>query len=271
MDFLPENYESAVKQKSYWKMSEMQPGDNRFRIVQRPIAGWLDWKDARPHRFPPNQKPLKPFDPTKEIKAFWSCYVWDYIRKDLFVLEITQATVIKSLIHLAKDEEWGDFTLYDLKLKKEGSGQQTKYMLSPLPPKPLSDEIKLALKAKPVILEALYHGGDPWDWAAQPGQKSTVVEPSSLSMPAAPRIDPKPNKEAPDLFSLKQPIEELKESLELENIQTSRLEEWISLRAQTKGETRDNVIKACLEKATFAGFKKAFSSWLAAPKAALAS
>lgn len=254
MDFLPENYESAVKQRSYWKMSEMLPGDNRFRIVDRPIAGWLDWKDKRPHRFPPNQKPLKPFDPEKEIKSFWACYVWDYARKDLFILEITQATIIKALINLAKDEEWGDFTGYDLKLKKEGSGQQTKYLLSPLPPKPLAEEIKLALQAKPAYLEALYHGGDPWEWATNMVKKTEVFVPKAAAI-------------QPQVITGRSPLDELKEALELDKIPIDRLEEWVKRRAQTKNESCETVVKACLGKEVLPSFKKSFLKWISAPEA----
>jgi len=253
MDFLPENYEYASKSTSYWKMKDMLQGDNRFRIVQKPIAGWIDWKDNKPFRYPPKNKPLKPFDPEKEVKSFWSVYVWDYARKDLFILEITQASIIKSLINLAKDEEWGDFTNYDLKLKKEGSGQQTKYLLSPLPPKPLSDEIKAALKAKPANLEALYYNGDPWTW-----------------VPSNEIIDSRANEAPFQASSAISPLEELKESLELEKVPTARLEEWIKLRCQTKNDTPENVIKACLEKALFPKFIKSFAKWLSEPAEAMA-
>lgn len=246
MDFLPENYEYASKSTSYWKMKDMLPGDNRFRIVQKPIAGWIDWKDNKPFRYPPKNKPTKSFDPEKEVKSFWSVYVWDYARKDLFILEITQTSIIKSLINLAKDEEWGDFTNYDLKLKKEGSGQQTKYLLSPLPPKPIADEIKLALRAKPANLEALYYNGDPWSWEA----RDEIVDPRANEVPSESTIG-------------MTPLEELKESLEIERVPTDRLEEWIKLRCQTKNEAPDVVIKACLEKGVLPRFIKSFNKWLA--------
>jgi hypothetical protein len=96
------------------------------------------------------------------MRPFWSCYVWDYKRQDLFILDITQSGIIKSLSSFGSDEDWGDFTKYDLKIKKEGNGKDTRYSATPLPHKPLTKEIETALAASPVRLEALYENKDPW-------------------------------------------------------------------------------------------------------------
>ncbi len=48
--FLPEGYEISKKEKKYWKLSEMKDGDNRLRIVMKPIVGWLDWNEKKPVR-----------------------------------------------------------------------------------------------------------------------------------------------------------------------------------------------------------------------------
>jgi hypothetical protein len=162
MDYLPEGFEELTSNKAYWKMKDMKDGENRLRIVQRPIGGWLEWKDKKPYRYRPNQKPEKPLDPSQPIRAFWTCYVWDYAREALFILEITQNSIMKSLMQYAKDEEWGDFTKYDIKIIKEGAGKETKYHVSPVPHKPMSEKILKALNESPVNLEALFSGGDPW-------------------------------------------------------------------------------------------------------------
>jgi hypothetical protein len=162
MDYLPEGFEELTSNKAYWKMKDMKDGENRLRIVQRPIGGWIDWKDKKPYRYKPTEKPAKSFDPSQPMRAFWSCYVWDYAREALFILEITQNSILKALTQYAKDEEWGDFTKYDIKIIKEGAGKETKYHVSPVPHKPMSEKILKALNESPVNLEALYSGGDPW-------------------------------------------------------------------------------------------------------------
>lgn len=161
-NFLPDGYETLRSEKKYINLGKLPEGEIRLRIVQKPIAGWIDWKDQKPHRYKPNQQPKNSFDPEKPMRAFWAVYVWDYAREDLFVMEITQNTIKKSLEEYALNEDWGDLTQYDIKIKKEGTGKETKYTVIPIPPKPMAQEILMALEFTPVRLEALYEGKDPW-------------------------------------------------------------------------------------------------------------
>jgi hypothetical protein len=159
---LPEGQEHLKTEKKYIRPAQLKEGENRFRVVQRPIAGWLDWENNKPKRYRPDEKPKRSFDPDKPAKAFWDMYVWDYDKKDLYVFEVTQNSLIKSLEGIITDEDWGDMTGYDIKIKKEGSGKDTRYSVQPIPHKPMPDEVKTCLKASPVRLEALYDNGDPW-------------------------------------------------------------------------------------------------------------
>lgn len=163
MSFLPNGFEKLKTERPYWKMSQMKEGENRMRIVTQPICGWIDWKDAKPIRYRADQKPLKSADPLKPVRPFWACYVWDYAREGLYVLEITQARIQQALTNYALDEDWGDFTKYDIKIRKEGSGKETKYHVTPMPHKPMAEKTAQALEAMPVRLENLFDGGDPWD------------------------------------------------------------------------------------------------------------
>jgi len=157
-DFLPQDYEAPQGSGSYMKF---QKGDNKFRILSKPIVGWLDWKDKKPYRFQMNQKPEKPLT-DKPIKHFWAFLIYDYADRSVKILEITQATIQKSIADLSKDEEWGAPFEYDLKVNKKGEDLNTEYGVTPSPKKPLSDEIKQAALDKPCYLEALYSGSDPW-------------------------------------------------------------------------------------------------------------
>lgn len=181
MEFLPDGYESLKIEKPYWKMSQMKEGDNRLRIVSRPIAGWIDWKDGKPLRYRPGKQPSKSFDSLKPMRPFWCMHVWDYERQGLYVLEITQNSILKTLESLAKDPDWGDFLGYDIKIKKQGSGKDTKYGVTPLPHKPYSDAIVKAMKETPIRLEALYDGGDPWKDLDASAPITPAKEESSLS------------------------------------------------------------------------------------------
>lgn len=157
--FLPDNYEAPSGSDNYLKL---QNGENKFRILSKPIIGWLDWKDKKPHRFQMQAKPEKPFDPAKAIKHFWAFLVFDYSDQKVKILELTQSGIQKSITNLSKDDEWGAPFTYDLKINKKGVELDTEYSVTPSPKKDLSDEIKKAALEKPCNLEALYSGSDPW-------------------------------------------------------------------------------------------------------------
>lgn len=161
--FLPQGYEATTQSKKrYINLSKLPEGEHRFRILSKCIAGWLDWKDNKPHRFRIEEKPNAAFDPLKPIKSFWAFLVWDYSSNDIYIMEITQNGVKKSLEELVTNEDWGDPMGYDIKIKKEGAGKDTIYSVIPVPHKPVNSSIKDALSATKVRLEALYDGTDPW-------------------------------------------------------------------------------------------------------------
>jgi hypothetical protein len=234
MNFLPEGFDKIKTTRPYWKMSEMKDGDNKFRIVCRPIAGWVDWEGTKPIRYLPENKPT-PVNADKPAKPFWSCYVWDYAREGLYILEITQSTILKALVNYAQDEDWGDFTKYDFKLRKEGSGKDSKYFLSPLPHKEMNEKIRKALEAAPVRLEALYEGRDPWDVNSM--DLSKVQDGSSL---------------------LAGGIDELKEYLEVDGIDTSYLDSYLEMLSKSKGQTVDQIIESALIPQLLPKFKSAY-------------
>lgn len=160
-DFLPPDYEQPKGASPYMKFTE---GENRFRILSKPIIGWEDWaEDKKPVRFPMNEKPERPINPKKAIKHFWAMIVWNYQTQQVQVLEITQSTVQSAINNLIKDAEWGAPYFYDLKVTRTGEGMDTEYSVAPSPHKPVSTEVMQAFADKPCRLEKLFAGGDPFD------------------------------------------------------------------------------------------------------------
>lgn len=158
-DFLPQDYEAPQGSSSYMKL---QDGENKFRILSKPIVGWVDWKDKVPYRFVMNAKPEKPLD-KNPIKHFWAFLVFDYADQSVKILEITQSTIQKAITDLNKDEEWGAPYEYDIKVIRKGKDLKTEYSITPSPKKPLSEEIKKAALDKPCCLPALFTNSDPWE------------------------------------------------------------------------------------------------------------
>lgn len=229
MNYLPEGFETLQAPKSYINLSKLPEGEFKYRIVQRPIAGWIDWLDKKPCRYRPDEKPAKSFDPEKPMKAFWSCYVWDYAQEGLFIMEVSQMGVIKALTDLGRNEDWGDFTDYDIKIKKEGSGKETKYSVMPCPHKPLGKHIEMAIAERPVNLDALYEGGDPWNDkpvnVAHTVLRKQVVETKDEELEG---------------------IDALKETLFKEGLDLTYLDEFIEKIAKKKGQTSSQVIESAL-------------------------
>ncbi len=158
-DFLPIDYEAPKTGGNFMKL---QNGENKFRILSKPIIGWLDWKDKKPLRFAFNNKPDKPIDPKKPIKHFWAMVVWNYSECKIQILEITQSGIQKSIINLTNDADWGSPYSYDIKINRSGDGLDTEYSVNPIPHKVISDEIKQAYNDKPCDLQMLFAGEDPF-------------------------------------------------------------------------------------------------------------
>lgn len=261
MGFLSEDYKKQLSNKRYWKPSEMPEGDNRFRIVQAPVHGWIDWKDDKPYRYHQDDKPKESFSGNDDdLKGFVACYVWDYKRKDLYILNFEQKGIIFALDRLSDSEEWGDLTRFDLNLHKKGNGQKVKYTLTTFPPRSASEEIKDALREKPANLEALFNNGDPFKGLN--GLQSTISVLDESEDPNEKIIDPGAKEVRSVTFPEVGDLSILKERLDWEGIDHSRVMEWIDLRARTKNERPETVIKTCLQNEVFPKFVKAFSKWL---------
>lgn len=162
--FLPEGYQSPKLSNSYTKL---QDGENKIRILTKPILGWEDWNENKPVRYRYENKPAKPFDSSKPIKHFWSFVVWNYNEEQIQILHITQATIRNSIEMLCNDNDWGAPFNYDIKIVKKGEGVKTEYAINPLPHKPINPYIIDCFKEKPCNLEAMYNNDDPFssEWS----------------------------------------------------------------------------------------------------------
>ncbi len=163
MSFLPEDYTAPKSSSFYMKLVE---GENRIRILSKPIMGWEDWYEKKPVRFGMNEKPAKSFDPKKPVRHFWAFIVFNYIENEIQIMQVTQATIRKSLESLCKDADWGAPFGYDIKIMKSGEGVDTEYAVNPVPHKPVAQEIIEAFNDRRCNLNALFANADPFakDW-----------------------------------------------------------------------------------------------------------
>ena len=163
--FLPSNYKVPQSGGNYLKLKS---GDNRVRIMGNPLIGWVYFnssdKPVRSIEKPENMvNPKEREGGTIEApKEFWAMPIWDYSDKTIKIAEITQKSIKEAIVDLHMSEFWGDPLKYDLNIKKSGEKLSTEYNVQPLPATPVPVEAENALIAKPIKLEALLTGGDPF-------------------------------------------------------------------------------------------------------------
>lgn len=163
-NFLPDNFEVKNGSGNYMKL---QPGANRFRILSKPLLGYVWWvnDNGKDH---PKRVPLDQTVPVVEIeregdpKQFMTFAVWNYQDERVQILELTQKGLQRTIGSLSRDADWGDPREYDLVIDRVGEKQQTQYSLQPKPRKALDKAIEEKWKGTMVRLEALYEGADPF-------------------------------------------------------------------------------------------------------------
>lgn len=78
------------------------------------------------------------------ISQRYAWVVWNFDEAEAQILQLS-VTSFRQLKALAEDEDYGDPETYPIKITREGSGTDTKYMITPSPkPAPLSTEAKAA-------------------------------------------------------------------------------------------------------------------------------
>lgn len=151
---------------SYMKL---ETGDNQFRAISKPIAGWIVWETDEDDNKKPVRSKLEdgePDAPSEEEmdrpKKFLALAVIDRADDEVKILEITQQSIIKAIKALAENAKWGNPFTYDINVVKKGEGKKTRYTVTPEPKEPLSKALIKAAAEKPCNLDALYEGEDPW-------------------------------------------------------------------------------------------------------------
>lgn len=159
MSRLDEEYEAPVKKWwAYFKPSETK---TKIRIMGRPITGWIDRQDKQPTRT--KEKPTSNYDNARPAKHFWAMVIWNYVKEQFEIREITQATIREQLTIL-KDWDWGNPVKYDLVVHKEWKDLDTKYFVSTTPSgiTPVAQEVNDKFINMTIDLNELYTGWNPF-------------------------------------------------------------------------------------------------------------
>lgn len=172
--FLPEGYKIPKKSDQFMKLTV---GQHKFRIMTAPMMGFVFFAEETDSQGNKTLTPVRRleemgnFTPEEMIelnakknekgalegsKYFWVVLLWDYEDKRFKVLEVTQITILDSLMAFYKHPEYGDPRKYDITITRTGTTKNdTEYTVLPSPPKKVSLEIEKAFNELQFNLDAL--------------------------------------------------------------------------------------------------------------------
>ena len=177
-DFLPD-YEMEDQIQSNW-LNLDKNGTYRFRMMgimgdeHLFIDGWEAWEevvniDGDVKRIPHRRKYVRGEKAPKELteldrggnpKYFWMFVViHEGVPK---ILEIRQKTIRGAILEYSRDEDYGDPRGYDITITRSGHMKDTKYLVTPKPPSPATQEMLDAVADAKINLQAIWEGGQPF-------------------------------------------------------------------------------------------------------------
>lgn len=180
---------------------KLQQGENTFRVLGDVITGYEYFNNkGKPVRSVNEPEGIPEDIGEKEgklnpIKYFWAMVVWNYKEERIQIAEFTQKkTILNPLEAYWNKSNWGELTQYDITITKKGSTiNDTEYAVMANPKEKLDKKIEDAYKAKPINLDALYTGDDPFSSKAPAVPKGTIKTPSGIEYPEdAPNPDDVP-------------------------------------------------------------------------------
>ena len=135
--------------------AKFQPGENRFRILDAPVMGYIYWQENTPVRVPS----VSDVPSGEKPKHFWHMPVW--MDDEVKLLDCDKQTVLKDLKRLDDSKEWGNLLHYDVIVNRDGQMMDTTYSVQPCPKADLSEEGAEAWVEfkKTFDKEAIFEGG----------------------------------------------------------------------------------------------------------------
>jgi hypothetical protein len=156
---LPEDYQVPQSKSNFYKFVK---GENKFRIVSKPVIGYQHWVEEGKTKRCIRSKEVTG---AKDEKHFWAFIVYNYEENALQLLELTQKGIMNAIQTIIKKENKGDVFKYDFYVDKKGEKMDTEYVVSNSDNDTKENEvIKEAVdKATILDLSLLFEGGDPFE------------------------------------------------------------------------------------------------------------
>lgn len=161
-NWLPPDYEPPQTTGKYMKLAV---GDNIFRALDKPIFGFVAWKDKKVQRRRENTFKPADLDAGTKAKHFWAFPVWNYAANCVQVLELTQSTVQEAIKNLSRNAKWGSPLAYDVVVTAKGEKMDREYQVVPEPKSDLPEAAYAAWSEAQLAgfdISRLFDGGDPF-------------------------------------------------------------------------------------------------------------
>lgn len=139
-------------------------GDTTFRVLAPAIVGYEYFNtDNKPVRSEEMFEETPDIKKDGSVKHFWAFPIWNYEAERVQILELTQKSIMTAMKALIDNPKWGNPIAYDITITRKGSTMNdTEYAVMPNPHTSISDTIAAAYLKRPIKLEELYSGGDPF-------------------------------------------------------------------------------------------------------------
>lgn len=143
------------------KFLKLNPGDNRVRICSMPAEVRYVQTSKKGEKYATkyiesDEQAKEEQAKGKQIKYKYAYIVISRVDGKVYVMEIA-ASVMRQIYTYATNKEYGDPQNYDITVKKEGDGLQTKYTVIPSPKQsPITDEEKKLIKESGYDFSTIY-------------------------------------------------------------------------------------------------------------------
>ena len=161
---MEKRFDNAPEEKSsagnYFKVKDWET--KKVRLLWNRIYGYEYFNnDNKPVRSRNEFTSTPDIKKDGKVKVFRAFTIRDYEAEKVKIREITQASIKDQLRALTEDEDWGVPTSYDIKIKREWEGLDTKYSVTPSNKSDFQN-FEAISEGEKVRLEALYDWDDPF-------------------------------------------------------------------------------------------------------------
>lgn len=182
---LSPDFEEIIEYGDYLKLRE---GENKFRVLSKAIIGYIYWKKVKNADNKEVEKPVRiPLDEITSLdihiqpKQFIAFFVYNYEAEKIQILSTDKKTVIKGILDFTQDEEWGEASQYDLKVKKTKTNPDDRFSVNYSVKASIPTVLDKSIEEKWIYsgftkehLYLLFEGIDPFEYQRNKAQEKAT-------------------------------------------------------------------------------------------------